>query len=51
MEITDDMVKAKHKEFNDRVEAALKRSGGNTINKDSLLARIRGKSPSTSIGR
>ena len=29
MEITDDMVKKKHKEFNDRVSAALNRKSGN----------------------
>ena len=28
MEITDDMIKAKHKEFNDRVTAALSRKSG-----------------------
>lgn len=30
MEITDDMVKAKHKEFNDRVAAALGKKTGAT---------------------
>jgi len=31
MEITDDMVKAKHKEFNDRVGAAISKKGGNNM--------------------
>ena len=31
MEITDDMVKKKHKEFNDRVAAVLNRKSGATM--------------------
>ena len=31
MEITDDMIKAKHREFNDRITAALNQKTGNTM--------------------
>ena len=57
MEITDDIVKKKHKEFNERVAAAINRTKGSTegsefppgIHKLKQLARLR-KPPMPKIG-
>ena len=41
MEITDEMVKKKHKEFNARVSAALNRKGSNTSQFSPEIERLR----------
>lgn len=47
MEITDEMIKRKHKEFNDRISAVLNRTGGNQfsprIERLRQLAQLRGR--------